>query len=111
MRKIIATTLIISLLILTVMMNAKSLSYNSKSDYQAALNSNIESVQLDESELIFEGGRFNWRRAFCIGMSTVGIAISVGSMLTAPATGGAGFWLGFMGYQVSKATLIGCFLF
>ncbi len=110
MRKISATTLIISLLILTVMMNAKSLSYNSKSDYQAALNSNIESVQLDESELIFEGGRFNWKRAFCIGVSTIGIVASVGGMLTAPATGGAGFWFGFIGYQASKVALIGCFL-
>lgn len=91
------------------MMNVKSLDYNSKSDYQAALNSNIESVQLDESELIFEGA-INWRRAFCIGFSTIGIVLSVGSMLAAPATGGASFWLGFIGYQVSKATLISCFL-
>jgi len=105
MRKLTATTVILALLMVIVMMNLESTNYSSKSDYQAALNSNVESVQLDESELIYEGGK-KW---VCIVLSALGLTAAYASMLLSVATGGATFWISFAGSRIAIASLINCF--
>jgi len=109
MRKLTAAAVILALLIVTVMMNIESPNYFSKSDYQAAFNSNVESVQLDDSVLIFEGA-FNWKRALCIAGSSIGYGLGVAGMFAGLATGGLTFWLGFAGTRLAIAQLVLCFL-
>ena len=107
MRKLTAAAVILALLIVTVMMNLESTNYSSKSDYQAALNSNVESVQLDESELIYEGA-FNWRKALCLAGAAIGYGIGVAGMLSAVATGGLTFWLGFAATRLAIYQAVDC---
>lgn len=105
MKKVIATITALALLTVMIMMNVQSTSLSSKSDSQIALNSKTESTLLDDSELIFEGGK-KW---VCILLAALGLTASYAGMLLSTATMGATFWISFAGSRIAIASLIECF--